>query len=43
MREHLAKMGFEPAYQNPSEFDAYMREEMKRYATVIQALNLRME
>ena len=43
MREHLAKMGFEPAFQNPSAFDAYMREEMKRYAAVIQALNLRMD
>ncbi len=43
MRENLARMGFEPAYQNPNEFDAYMRDEMKRYATVVQALNLRMD
>ena len=43
MRENLARMGFEPGYQNPSEFDAYMREETKRYAAVIQALNLRMD
>jgi len=43
MREQLAKMGFEPAYQNPGEFDAYMRAEMKRYAAVVQALDLRMD
>jgi len=43
MRDHLAKMGFQPAYLGPAEFDAYMRQEMKRYGAVIQALGLRME
>jgi tripartite-type tricarboxylate transporter receptor subunit TctC len=43
MREHLAKMGFIPAYLGSADFEAYMRAEMKRYAAVVQALNLRLE
>lgn len=43
LRDHLAKMGFQPAYLGPTEFDAYMRAEMQRYGAVIQALNLRMD
>jgi tripartite-type tricarboxylate transporter receptor subunit TctC len=43
VRDALLKLGLSPAAMSPSEFDAFVRDEMERNGKIIKALNLKME
>jgi tripartite-type tricarboxylate transporter receptor subunit TctC len=39
--EHYARIGADPLHTSPAEFDAFIRSEMKKWATVVREANIR--
>lgn len=42
-REQMERQGAEPVTNTPAEFASFIREEWKRYGTVIKAAGLKIE
>jgi len=43
MRARLAAQGAEPAYSSPAEFSAFIGDEIKRFARIVNDIDLRVD